>query len=407
MIEWRRNLFFIWLSQILSLAGFGTVIPFIPLYMKDVLHILNDGERGVWVSAFYFAGQISFCIAMPVWGMLADRFGRRVMLLRANFVSALLVPFMALAPNVLWLVFLRFLISIFSGTVNAAQTLVGTTTPEDHQGFALGTLSTALWTGNMVGYLTGGLVMSHFGYTAAFLSGGVLLGLAGFLVLFFVKEEFHPLAAAAAAEVRRSKPRRTIRSMWAHFSFAVWILLGFFVFLGFVRKFDDPFVAMQVELIHGSADAAYWTGIICATAAVSGIFSGMFLGWLCDRFSPEKVAIPAALLSGLLMFPQGAASGLWMFGSARFFNYFFAGGLDPVFLTIVSRVTPADKRGEVFGWSASAKVAGSLLSSVAAGFLIYYYGVRWIFYVGGICFLLLIPGILFLFRILSGTRPET
>ena len=71
MINWKRNLFFVWLSQILSLAGFGSVIPFIPLYMRNVLGVMDDGERGLWVSAFYFGGQLSFCISMPIWGTLA------------------------------------------------------------------------------------------------------------------------------------------------------------------------------------------------------------------------------------------------------------------------------------------------------------------------------------------------
>ena len=52
MINWKRNLFFVWLSQILALAGFGSVIPFIPLYMRNVLGVMDDGERGLWVSAF-------------------------------------------------------------------------------------------------------------------------------------------------------------------------------------------------------------------------------------------------------------------------------------------------------------------------------------------------------------------
>ena len=98
------------------------------------------------------------------------------------------------------------------------------------------------------------------------------------------------------------------------------------------------------------------------------------------------------------MIPQGLAANLWVFGGARFLNYFFAGGLDPVFLTLMSRVTPQEKRGSVFGWGASAKVGGSLFSSLCGGFIIYYFGVRWIFYIGGILMLCLIP--------LIGTLPR-
>lgn len=393
MINWKKNLFFIWLSQILSLAGFGSVMPFIPLYMRNVLGVTDDGERGLWVSTFYFCSQLSFCVSMPVWGALADRFGRRVMLLRANLVTALLFPLMAYAPTVFWLVAVRFVMSIFSGTVNAAQTLVGSTTPEEHQGFALGTLSSALWSGNMIGYLIGGIIVDRFGYTPAFYSGGALLLLAGLLVLFFVEDDFTPMPSVPKAA--GTKEPFALRRLFPRFGTVIWTLLILFIFLGFARKFDDPFVAMQVELIHGPERAAFWTGLICAGAAVSGVFSGVVLGWLCDKFSPEKIAVPATLVSGLLMIPQGMAANLWLFGGARFLNYFFAGGLDPVFLTIMSRVTPANKRGSVFGWGASAKVGGSLFSSLLGGFIIYHFGVRWIFYTGGIIFLFLTPLIVF------------
>ncbi len=397
MINWKRNLFFVWLSQILSLAGFGSVIPFIPLYMRNVLGVMDDGERGLWVSTFYFGGQLCFCISMPVWGTLADRFGRRVMLLRANLVTALLFPLMAYVPGVGWLVAIRAVMSIFSGTVNAAQTLIGSTTPEEHQGFALGALSSALWSGNMIGYMAGGLVVDRFGYTPAFFSGGGMLLAAGLIVLFFVKDDFVPRPVSLPG-VKTAKEPFSLRKLFPDFGRVIWTLLFLFVFLGFVRKFDDPFIAIQVELIHGSDSAAFWTGIICAGAAISGVFSGIVLGWLCDRFSPERIAIPATLLSGLLMIPQGLAANLWVFGGARFLNYFFAGGLDPVFLTIMSRVTPQEKRGSVFGWGASAKVGGSLFSSLLGGFIIYHFGVRWIFYIGGILMLCLIP--------LIGTLPR-
>ena len=395
MINWKRNLFFVWLSQILSLAGFGSVIPFIPLYMRNVLGVMDDGERGLWVSAFYFGGQLSFCISTPIWGALADRFGRRVMLLRANLVTACLFPLMAYVPGVIWLVAVRFLISIFSGTVNAAQTLVGSTTPQEHQGFALGTLSSALWSGNLIGYLAGGLVVDHFGYTPAFYTGAGMLLSAGIIVLLFVKDDFDPHALPVKPAQEEKEPF-SFKKLIPDFGRVVWILLFLFVYLGFVRKFDDPFIAIQVELIHGPERAAFWTGIICAGAAVAGVFSGIVLGWLCDRFSPGKIAIPATLLSGLLMIPQGMATSLWIFGGARFLNFFFAGGLDPVFLTIMSRSTPPEKRGTVFGWSSSAKVGGSLLSSLCGGLIIYNFGIRWVFYIGRVLMLCLIPLIGFL-----------
>jgi DHA1 family multidrug resistance protein-like MFS transporter len=389
MVNWKRNLFFIWLSQILSLAAFGAVVPFIPLFLRDQMEISDTGIRGVWVAAFYFAGQVGFCLFTPLWGVLADRYGRKIMLLRANILSGLIMPLMAFSPGPFILVFLRFVVGVFSGTVNAAQTLVCSTTPEERHGFALGTLSSALWSGNMIGFVIGGYSISKFGFTWTFLICGAMLLAAAALVLFFVTEDFVPAPLPNRKTGTEYSPARGWRL--PSYSVMVWGLLILFVFIGVARNFDNPFVAMLVEEVHGPSENAKWTAIISAVAAVAGIVSGMLLGYLSDRFSPGKIVIPAALGAAVTMIIQGTAGSLGLLGVGRFCNYFFAGGIDPVFQTMLSRATPPSKRGSVFGLSASARVGGSLISSVMGGYIIFHFGVRWIFYVGGLVFLALIP----------------
>ena len=69
-INWKRNLWAVWLSQFLSLSGFGMCGPFIPLFIKDKLGVADDAERGALVAAFTFAGMVSLCVANIFWGML-------------------------------------------------------------------------------------------------------------------------------------------------------------------------------------------------------------------------------------------------------------------------------------------------------------------------------------------------
>lgn len=242
----------------------------------------------------------------------------------------------------------------------------------------------------MLGFFFGGIITNRFGYTAAFFSCGVLLACAGLLVLL-VREDFIPpnmdRRRLAMKRIRRPRSRFSLPS----FSTIVWTLLILFLFIGIARNFDAPFIAMQVELINGMKDAAYWTGIICAAAALAGIASGLLMGYLSDRYSAIKIALPCVAISVFMMIGQGAAGSLLTLGISRFLLFFFAGGLDPVFQTILSRVTPLSKRGLVFGWSASARVGGSVISSLIGGAIIYNLGVRWIFYGGSVAFILLLP----------------
>ena len=178
-ISWKRNLACIWIGQILAMAGTSMVIPFIPLFLREKLGFVDEAQRAMAVSLFFSVGLLSFCISNPIWGAVADRYGRKLMLLRAYFVTAITFPAMYFMPNWGALIVMRFISSAFSGTVAAAQTLVAVTTPDEHQGFALGTLSTAFWSGNMLGMVAGGLVVHYWGYLTAFMICGAMFMVGG------------------------------------------------------------------------------------------------------------------------------------------------------------------------------------------------------------------------------------
>ena len=381
-VNWKKNLFFIWLCQFLSIAGFSLALPFVPIYIRDKWGITGEHELGLWMSAFYFFGMLSYCGSTPLWGVLADRFGRKLMLLRACYVDGILFPCFLLAPNPVWLIVIRFVTSAFTGTVAAAQTLIVTNTPEEHHGFCLGTLSSAIWCGNLAGFTVGGLVVHHFGFTAAFLACGALYLLAGASAHFFVRENFTPPPKGTLH--KKGNPFRGL-------SAAVWMVFVMIVVMALARKFDEPYVALMIEKFCDPAKTALYTGWISGAAALAGIVSAMVIGHLCDLWSADKVAVPAALIAGAGMFAQAGAGSLLFFGTARFLNNLAAGGLEPAFFSMLAKVTPPEKRGAVFGLASSLRMGGILLGSALSGAVIWISGVRFIFAAAGIFFLLILP----------------
>lgn len=389
-INWKKNLFFIWMSQILSIAGYASAMPFIPIYIRDRWGITNEHELGLWMAAFYFFGMLSFCVFTPVWGVLADRFGRKLMLLRACYVDAILFPCFIFAPNPIWLIVARFVVSAFTGTVSAAQTLIVTTTPQKHHGFALGTLSSAVWSGNLIGFAAGGLIVHWFGFTVAFLGCGVMYLVAGILAHLFVQDDFHPAPTGQGG---------MFHGKWSGISFAVWMIFLLIVLTAIARRFDDPYVALMIEKIHGPENTAFHTGWISAMAAVGGIVSGMVVGRLSDLFSPQKVVIPAVLIAAGTMVLQGLSGSLILYGMARCVNYLAAGGLEPALLAILSRISPQQRRGTYFGLASGIRMTGILISSVLSGGIIFFVGVRNVYIVAGFIFLVIIPVFLLTLRL--------
>ena len=386
MRHWKLNLAMMWFSQLLVLTGFAAAIPFIPLFFKRNIGIVDEGECGLYVSLFAFFGTLAYAIFTPIWGTLSDRYGVKIMLLRGTFLTAFIFPFMGYVESAWMLIFLRFLTAACAGTTAAAQTLIVKNTPDDRLGFALGIFSTAFWCGVMLGNVVGGLVVHYWGFVSAFWLCGILYFIGGISVLF-AREDCKPTPKA----IPKKQPHNWGSSLMPHFTIAVWLTLLMFTINSFVRSFEGNYVAMIIEQICGENKAAYWTGIISAFVSAGALLSGALFGYLADRLSPEKLILPALIAAGILLIVQSFAQSLLVFGAARTLMFITGGGLGPVYQKILSNITPKRKRGQVFGWTSTFNGIGNMSSSLCAGGLIYFVGTRGIFLIGAILTLLLIP----------------
>lgn len=392
-INWRKNLAFVWASQFLAMAGFGCCMPFIPMLLRDNLGITDDNVRGLYVAIYQFVGMLSLCVGTAIWGVLADKFGRKIMLLRAGYSAAFFYPMLVFAPSFTILVSIRFITAFFSGTVNPAQTLLVSNTPSEKHGFVLGTLSTSLWSGNMTGYLLGGVIAEYWGYTAAFISCSIMYLISSLLVHIFVKERFvRPDKNAVGNKKKKYK--------WKELATpgVVWIFILFLV-MGISRRIDQPFIAMMVELVNGLDKAKLFTGIVSASAAIGGVVSGVLVGWLCDKYSVYRLIVPVLILSMLAMTAHALSPNIWVLIISRFFVFFAAGGIQPILQIMISRITAPDLRGSYFGLTASINQVGGLICFALSGVVAYFLNIRWIFLTAAIFCFIMIPIAFFAVRI--------
>ena len=382
MLSWQKKLTLIWISQLLAMGGYSMAMPFIPLFIKSRLGIIDEGSCGVGVALFNFLGMGMLAIAAPVWGNLADRFGRKLMLLRAAFISALLFPLMMFSTSLWMLIGIRVLASFFSGTVNAAQTLVASVTPEDRQGFALGAVSTAAWTGHMTGYFLGGMVVDKYGFDAGFIVCGICFFLSGVLVLP-VKENFTP---RVPVPVRENK--KHFWELMAGYGTALRLLIWMIMFTGFMRSFETPYLALLVESVSAPGCAGANTGFVSAAAALGGVIAGVTIGHLADRV-PAKWLLPPLLLTagGMIVLQCWSTHFIWIM-IFRFLGFMASGGFDPVIQRLISARAGQERRGQVFGVMQGFSVGGVMFSALVSGGVVYLVGVKGVFLTGGILFIL-------------------
>ena len=166
-------------------------MPFMALYIEE---LGVKGDMVEWYTGLSVAiSALASALVSPVWGRLADRYGRKPMMIRASMVMTFTMGGLALVPNVFWLLFLRTLNGLFAGYVPNATALIASQVPQNRSGYALGTLSTGLTAGVLIGPLLGGTLSEAFGMRGTFLLVGLILFICCLLTIFGLRENFQPV----------------------------------------------------------------------------------------------------------------------------------------------------------------------------------------------------------------------
>ncbi|MCA1295182.1 MFS transporter [Paenibacillus sp. alder61] len=186
---WRRNLLVCWFGMFVTGIGMSQIAPILPLYIRQ-LGVDDPGAVARYSGLAFGITFIVSAIFSPIWGLAADKYGRKPMLLRASLGMAIVIGCMGVAPNVYALIGLRMLQGVITGYGTACTTLIATQTDKEHAGFALGTLSTANIAGSLLGPTIGGLIGENFGMQNDFFLIGALMLIAFATTVLFVKENF-------------------------------------------------------------------------------------------------------------------------------------------------------------------------------------------------------------------------
>ena len=383
-VDWKLNVFLMWITQTLVMTGFDASMTFIPLLLRDNFGLVEQAQRGLYVSIFNLAGFLGYAIFCPLWGSLSDRFGVKIMLLRGFFVTCFFFPLMGYVNAPWMLISLRFLTAACAGTTAAANILLVKTVPDNKIGFALGIFGTAFWGGSVMGNVLGGIIVDLWGYKITFWTCGILYFISGIFTLF--------VRDAPTAEAKENKKEKAPKGrVIPKFSKTVTVMLALLLFYNFVRRFETPYIAMLVELITGPEKAAFWTGIAGACTCIGAMLSGVITGYLADKLKPLTIIIPALALAAVLLLISGLTASFTVLTVARTLMFFFSGSLFAVFQKILTAATPQEERGAVFGWSTTFNNVGGMLSTVFSGWVISLSDARGVFVVAAILTFILLP----------------
>ena len=380
---WHRTLYIVFFVQLVTAIGFSSIFPFLPLYVAE-LGSSTSLSIELLAGLVFSAQALTMMLASPVWGSLADRYGRKLMVERATFGGAVVVLLMAFVTTAEQLVALRAIQGLITGTLAAANALVAAAVPRQRMGYAMGTLQVALGAGLALGPLIGGLAADTFGYSSAFFITSAMLVIAGLLVLFGVEERFEPLLSLTRSPLAFWDEWKTIvRGSGVSLSYG----MRFISQLG--RTMILPLLPLFIaDLLLDQSRLNTFTGLVVAISSVTITLSALVLGRIGDRAGHRRILIVSMLLVGLLYIPQSFVTEGWQLLLLMALVGIAMGGVIPSISALLARYSRPGAEGAVFGLDNSVRAGARALAPLLGAAAALIFGIRATFLVAGIVFLL-------------------
>ena len=352
-INWKRNLTVAWVGCFLTGAAFSLVMPFLPLYV-ELLGVTGHSALNMCSGLVFSITFLFSAIASPFWGGLADRKGRKIMLLRSALGMAIVMALMGFAQNIWQFLVLRALLGLLGGFIPNANALIATQMPRNRSGWAMGTLSTGGVAGALLGPLAGGLLADVYGLRMVFFITASVLFICFLLTLFCIRENFTPVAKKEmlhAKEVLASlKSPRLVLSLFVT-TMIIQVATGSIA----------PILTLYVRELAGNVgNIAFISGMIASVPGVAALMSAPRLGRLGDRIGPEKILVAALLISVLLLVPMAFVQTPWQLGLLRFLLGAADGALLPAVQTLLVYNTTQQIAGRVFSYNQSFRDIGNV-----------------------------------------------
>ena len=364
--SWQTSLYVTCVAQATAMLAFGFVLPFLPLYLKEI-GVSPESAVVFWSGALVTSTGVSLAIFSPIWGALADRHGRKLMVLRSMLIGGLIIALMGLVQNVEQFLALRILQGVFTGTIAAATALVAGIVPRERLAWSMGLLQTSVYVGISAGPVLGGLIAQAVGIRGTFFVAGAMLAIAGIFVWQFVHEHFTPPSMTKRPGFLKSVGIG-LRSP---------ILMPLMVTLLLVQLSSAivfPILPLFVERLSSATDPVkLYAGLAFGATAVFSALAALFYSRLVDRSGYRRILVLACFGAALFFLPQAFVRNIGQFLLLRAGLGIFFGVLIPATNAIVGLSTPPELRGSAYGLTSSATAVGNavgpLLGSTLAASL--------------------------------------
>jgi len=379
--NWKRNLYVVAFSEMIAITGLAFIIPFLPLFVKE-LGVSDIDQIARWSGLLISAPALLVIIVSPLWGFIADRVGRKPMIERAIFGSAVTILLMSMVNNVYQLFFLRLMQGFLTGTIAACTALISASSPANKMAYSLGLLQTGVFMGNFIGPLIGGVAAGFFGFQNSFRITSILLFIAGFLVLFLVEEKFSPDTASRTKKKVKVPFKEKMVFMLKYKQVLIMLIILFLV--QFSVKAITPIFPLFVDtMVSDPQKVSTFTGLMFALTGLTSAFSAMNIGKIIEKKPILFILIASLSGAGIFFLLQAFVVNITQLSLIRICLGLFYGSIIPIANTVISLSTPYQHKGKIFGISNSTTFLGNILGPITGSFVMTTFNIPTVFLLTG------------------------
>jgi MFS transporter, DHA1 family, multidrug resistance protein len=359
---WQRNVWALSLSVFIAFVGFQFFSPFLPLYVQE-LGVTDPAAVALWSGALAAVTPTVSGLLAPLFGRLADRFGRKMMLIRSLAGFTVIIAAMGLVTSVWQLFTARFLQGLFAGFTPMAMAVASVSAPRDKVAVAIARVQGAQLLSVAVGPAVGGLVASHLGTRSAFFVTAALCAVSLVVLILLFEEQ----RAATPGETRAAARPTPFRDFLRRPHFIPVMLL--LVIAQFIDRGLALIIPLQVAHMPEVSAIAATSGFIISAAAVGATLSAAVTARLSAAVPAGQILLVQLVAGGVFCAAMALAGGWVSLLALRVAVALCRGGALTLAYSLGGLIVPAEARGAAFGWLALGVQIGTAASPLITGAL--------------------------------------
>jgi MFS family permease len=334
-----------------------------PLYLRE-LHV-PAAQVPAWIAAISSLGWIVALPLAPLWGVLADRYSRKAVIVRSAVIEAVIFAGWALSTDPLTALAFRSMNGFVLGNTGVMLAVQASTTPKQRLGLAIGIVAAGSPAGRAIGPILGALLVHLVDVRGMLLFDAGLSLVMAVLLTAVVREgervkpadlRVLSLLRGALAEIA-SKPL-----VWRLFLATAVTQVGLWTFL--------PYTPIYIaRLSHGDTVTA--VGIVLSAVGLGAAIASPLWGLAMPRFGHVAVLNLTSVGSALSLATVGFSHNLVLFGAALVANGVCAAAILTASMAVMSATVSPERRGAVLGQILFpfyfGGVAGPLIGAIAFG----------------------------------------